>query len=243
MVTRGGLYPTPTVVRARVNVWALQGPAIPSTATLNLHVRLATTSPYVPDRLRVTVLNTMVNRLRELLAQTGITLGEVTFSEMPEEWAVIDYGYLEGNELAELFDETLATPWLHVFMVDEVRLPGNRGGVLLGISDGIPGPFALPSVRSTGVAIALLPHVTSSGTIDIDELTATVGHEIGHYLGLFHVTEFEDEDDFFSLPPEDPIDDTTRPYEQFLMHPGALGRDFSPTQSRVMRTGPTVRWP
>ena len=61
---------------------------------------------------------------------------------------------------------------------------GPEGGVVLGISAGVPGPAFVGASYRSGVAIA-----TFNEAVGKDYFGSTMAHEVGHYLGLFHSSE------------------------------------------------------
>ena len=64
--------------------------------------------------------------------------------------------------------------------------------MLYGVSAGLPGPPAVNDTTTLGVFVALDIHTSdSTGDLDSAELAATIGHELGHYLGLFHTSEYD----------------------------------------------------
>ncbi|MCB9604307.1 MAG: hypothetical protein H6721_15085 [Sandaracinus sp.] len=71
----------------------------------------------------------------------------------------------------------------------------------LGIAGGIPGANGVPGAASAGVLVAVDPHLTEGGEVDVLVLAETAAHELGHQLGLFHTTEAEGTE-------HDPIGDT-----------------------------------
>jgi hypothetical protein len=66
------------------------------------------------------------------------------------------------------------------------QLTSNDGGVLLGISGGIPGPPSINTLPHGGVILSLAHMGEDSSTFG-----ETLAHEAGHYLGLFHLSESE----------------------------------------------------
>lgn len=66
----------------------------------------------------------------------------------------------------------------------------EAGDELLGIAGQVPGtPMAGPR---GGVLVSLARHAGRDGEFDLDEvsfLSSTLGHEVGHYMGLFHPVE------------------------------------------------------
>jgi hypothetical protein len=69
-----------------------------------------------------------------------------------------------------------------LFFVDRIG-SGERGGFIAGIAGGTPGPAGIPNTVRSGVAVATLLNP------DPEEIGHIMGHETGHYLGLFHTQE------------------------------------------------------
>lgn len=71
----------------------------------------------------------------------------------------------------------------------------------LGIAGGIPGPNGVPETPSSGLVVAVEPHLAEDDSgafvLDVPLMASTIAHELGHQLGLFHTTE----DDGFSASP------------------------------------------
>lgn len=116
------------------------------------------------------------------------------------------------SDLAELLKTSDgAPPGINVFFVSTIvktEVEDGSSGVVLGIAGGVPGPpwLAHGSIHS-GVALALDPTIGSEGDITTDKLGATLAHELGHYLGLYHNTEKGDPEKP-ELTTHDPIADT-----------------------------------
>ena len=73
---------------------------------------------------------------------------------------------------------------------------------ILGMASGLPGAVMVDGTGASGVVLSVDSHLDGSGqVVDTDLLGETIAHEVGHQLGLFHLTESEG-DDF------DPIADT-----------------------------------
>ena len=60
---------------------------------------------------------------------------------------------------------------------------------ILGIAGGIPGPLGHQGTSASGVVVAIAPHRDGGGAIDADYLAATIVHEVGHQIGLYHTSE------------------------------------------------------
>ena len=129
-------------------------------------------------------------------AQISVDLGAITYRDMKEvvgdakatSWAVIP----KEENLAAMYAEMnqyATAPGLHVYFIDQYTFMGGDG--TLGISGGIPGPSAFEGVAHSGVScgVAALYGAAGGGLDPADDFGATIAHEGGHYLGLFHTTE------------------------------------------------------
>lgn len=103
------------------------------------------------------------------------------------------------RELSSDRDET----WIDLVVVRD--LEGGAG--IYGVAGGIPGP-----VGSTGRSAVTVSMLTSAGPdgefndVELNILSETMAHEVGHYLGLFHPVEIPSGDATESF---DALDDTT----------------------------------
>ncbi len=96
------------------------------------------------------------------------------------------------------------------------RIEGESGGIILGVSGGIPGAV-LPSSQGV-VVISGVEAAGSDGILSEVEtwiLAETFAHEVGHFLGVFHPAEVQCEDlatcpDGFPVEAWDALDDTPR---------------------------------
>jgi hypothetical protein len=153
-----------------------------------------------------------VARLATLLAGGGICLGTVTFYDAPT-WAqdrfgtgvTVNDGSPDGplGQLSTLSAEPpgIVGPRLPVFLVPRL-LPcnPNTGTCVVGVDGTIPGPATVNGTVRSGAAVSMedllfetAPGVCASPVLDLrcgaDRTAYVAAHEIGHFLGLYHVTE------------------------------------------------------
>jgi hypothetical protein len=126
----------------------------------------------------------VVSITSQIYGAIGIKLGPFVYKDVSgpnaEKWALIS----DFTELGPLFENTNDSPEkaLNFFMIDGFTF--NGGATILGVSGGIPGPSAYPSLRHGGVAVALSNLGGKTGVF-----AETLAHEGGHFLGLWHTSE------------------------------------------------------
>ncbi len=170
----------------------------------------------------------------------GIERGTVTFRTAKT--SLVD---LDDNEVIDGFavstGETDGTQNMHILLSNSIRAEGQP--IAVGISPGIPGAA---TVFGRGVSgIIVVPGSTS------DDDVLTMIHELGHFIGLNHTTEFDGQS-------SDPLADTPRcPAGTISAHQlqscpdnanimfaaGAIAGpvSLSPTQKRVYHGSPVYK--
>lgn len=163
-------------------------------------------------------------RLGEIYAQAGITIGEVEYRDADAAYRTLPTGDGTLGDLERMFMTTAgARPGLHFFMVD--RFEGQFGGGVAGIAGGLPGPASATGSPNSGVAVALSAIMGDAGV-----LAHVMAHEGGHWLGLFHTSEFTGTADQMPDTPEG------QGGENHLMYPAVGGgTTLSPSQCDVLR--------
>ncbi len=131
----------------------------------------------------------LVDTFEGVLAPFGLTLGKVGYYDITgqdaQKYTYLDteQGYVidEHGELLAL-SKTLPADnrGVNFFFVQ-----GFNGWGLLGRAGGIPGPSLVHGTTGSGVAVSMQDYLWGKS-----ELTAhAMAHELGHQLGLFHVSE------------------------------------------------------
>jgi hypothetical protein len=159
-----------------------------------------------------------LDAISSIYAHAGICLGKITFYDVPA-WAKAAYATaVNANDanscgtLDQMF--TLGQPGgaIPIFFVDDIQASASaNAGVVVGIDGAIPGPPGAGGTVHSGALVNVsnitattnCVAATSFRTCGPDEVGYITSHEAGHYLGLFHTTEFDG-----SL--FDPIGDTSQ---------------------------------
>ncbi len=180
----------PTTTAIDLTVYIKRAPAVPERGVLDVHMHFtgsrgwtAESAPDDPD------FQAALDRLREFYGEIGIEIGEVTYDDVPERFRAVDSGpqgpgpEALNSTLHEMFALSDYETGLSFFFVDRIGDP-MFGGAIGGIAGGTPGPMLEPNTVRSGVAVAteLDPNPLSIGHI--------MGHEGGHFLGLYHTQEF-----------------------------------------------------
>ncbi len=92
---------------------------------------------------------------------------------------------------------------LNVYFLDDILDENGEAAGLYGFAGGVPGALGVQEVVSAGMVVSIETHVIDDNTLDTYEFGATIAHELGHQMGLFHTTEADgSSNDLLSDTPE-----------------------------------------
>lgn len=182
-------------------------------------------------------LTAAISEATGLYQKIGLELVVEDYRDLDAEWTVIETTKGFDSDLSQLFAMGAGQPpeRLQVFFVEQIFGEPDIAGIILGIAGGVPGPPFLPGSFHGGVAVAVPPPLDGTP----DALGSVLAHEIGHFIGLFHVVE-DPSGPYIPDPVADTGDlDTTNvmwwsvDYEAL-----ATGKRFSAGQGQVVRGYP-----
>lgn len=187
------------------------------------------------------MVDQVVAGLRQLYNPVGIDVLGYTSSSIHLPTADLDLG---GNparvigDVGEVMEIARASGQVRSQAV-HVTIVRSLGQDLRGYSMGLPGPMG-SDLPTSAVLVASSAFLDRDGFLDVTAMNETIAHEIGHYLGLYHTSEF---DRLFHDPVPDTFEcrDIDCPDEFWfnLMTPGGTGRTLlTPGQGFVMRNHP-----
>ncbi|MFO0748098.1 MAG: hypothetical protein U1F43_20940 [Myxococcota bacterium] len=201
-------------------------------------------------------------RFEEILGTAGISLGKVRSFNVTgtdaERYTIVDTGDTLGiDEESELLEKTASLPddneGVSFFFVQ-----GFTGWSLLGKAGGIPGPPLMNGTFNSGVVVSLADYLDQSepDAISIELTAETMAHELGHQLGLYHVTEgdglhFDHIRDTPECPAAqydknhdgqmDPEECAVKGATNLMFWAAALESGLTPGQRKVLHLNPTLK--
>jgi len=129
----------------------------------------------------------VIEEFNAVWAQLGLSVRAIRAYDLPPGHEDVLSTDGPDDDLSALFAFSAGKPpgigifFVKTLLVSHTDLPG--GAVVLGLTGSVPGP-PLVGTRRSGIALSL-----DLQTGMPDGLPLTAAHEIGHYLGLFHVSE------------------------------------------------------
>lgn len=235
-----GFSGSPATATAYVTVYAKVMPEVPAEATLDLNLHFTGAGWTAETAQSDQEFQDILQEMADLYSQVNVSIGEVSYRDIGEEFQIVDGFQGPDNDLELLFrnSEGNERNTLNLFFVSELRQGGPfaGAGLVLGIAGGIPGPPLVQGTSRSGVAIAVDSHSNPQLPFPAS-LAKTMAHEAGHFLGLFHTSEQA----LFGPQIHDPIDDTPENDEDYLMFNTGQGDQISESQGVVMRINPWMR--
>jgi len=186
---------------------------------------------------------TALDELSMFYSQVGIGLGTIHYADISESYQVVDGFNGSGNAFEDIASQASDDrSGVNLFIVRELidsSSPLSGFGVILGIAGGIPGPSGVQGTSRSAVLISTQDLSDVPGApVGKDTFGATMAHELGHYLGLFHSSEMG----FGQQQLHDPIPDTPQNDKSNLMYfeSTSYGEELSAGQGFVLRNNPWV---
>lgn len=211
----GATIADPAVGTVDVRVAIKGSDAPPTKGTLNVSLHFGGGCGLTSTTWHGTVIEDVIQVAKNFLTTANIDL---VIQEVDDVTAAPAYDVLSPDSgLGELFATSSHPRGIDVFVV-AISSTG-----IAGMSAGIPGPALTPGSYGGGVVLGCRPTLT------------TLGHELGHYLGLYHTVELDGS-------ARDQLDDTKDAGIGNAMKPdgGNAAGKFSAQQAWVLHRNPLV---
>ena len=210
---------TPLDQGAQVAVVVKRGSGLPTSGTLQLQWLVPADLEGVGPDNRAEMLTPITSQLAEVFAQAGVSLAtpHVTPVDWPADWT-LDALLQNGHTLPEVVDGAV-----RVLLVDSLLVGTNP----------LAGFAPVPGTQPVGAGVGVTLQLSDPG-LNGPALGASLAHELGHYLGLWHTREAGEQGVL------DPLPDTPAVSKDNLMTVDLLGDVLTPSQAEVMRRHPAI---
>jgi len=226
---------------ANVTVIAKRGSAWPEAGVIDLHFYFTGAQDWsaetVPDD---PYFAAVIARFNALYGAMGVQVGEMTFRDIDPALRTVSIDP-ENDTLGALVAES--DPSLghgaHVFFVEEILTGEADYPSIPGVAAGVPNPPYLTGTGASGIVISTkgpLEIPPGQRFLDPPAIGQTLCHEMGHLLGLFHTSEYDEVS-------HDQFEDTPENDNTYLMHADGTGPTISPAQANAIMANPLVRHP
>jgi hypothetical protein len=167
--------------------------AVEPKQTCGIHLDFLVDSIAVDSSQFEAAVDELVVRIDRLYRQIGVAVIDYQIQQVNLRSPDIDIGSRSALSVAE---DVLAqanrqgsarTGGIHVLLVRKIGGDSSQFDPA-GYSMGLPGPFDGRRPNSL-VLVSTEKYVDFSGFLDVDGLSTSLAHEIGHFLGLYHTSE------------------------------------------------------
>jgi hypothetical protein len=224
---------------AWVTVLAKRGTAWPEKGTVNLHFYLTGGQGWSADTVpQDSYFQAVIERFNELYGSIGIQVGEMTFRDLDPALKTVSIDPVNDTlgALVANSDATLGNG-AHIFFVEEILTGDPEYPSIPGVAAAVPNPPYLTGTIASGIVISTkgpLSIPPARRFLDPPAIGQTLCHEMGHLLGLFHTSEYDEvsHDQFADTPEND---------NSYLMHADGTGPKISPQQARAILANPLIQ--
>jgi hypothetical protein len=155
---------------------------------VNLHLLGASVSDPAKTEKGQERVTQILADVETIYSQVGIELGTVNVIEVSGTGAdalTVDFDESSTDAFQQVFSLSTKTEgYMNVFLIDSFKEAS-----ILGISLGIPGVPVLDGYQTSALLFAMYTPIDEMTVTELEMLSSTMAHEMGHFLGLYHPTE------------------------------------------------------